>query len=329
MTRGLYLGKFMPIHHGHLWVIDTAAQLVDELTVLVCAVSQEPIDGRLRSHWVRSSVSENIQVRELFDDSLPQQPEDDPDFWPKWRDALSPFGPFDYVFGGEDYVVQLAYEIGAVAVPLGRSSVNISATMIRNAPHEHWRYIPTAVRAHFQRRVTFLGPESTGKSTLSARLAQRLDPSGQLSNLMTEYGRIYDASLKQGQNWTRQDFRSLTRTHIAMRNALAKHAGPYLIEDTDLIQTMAWQRLLMGEVDSQDYPLQDFADLYLLLSPDVPWIDDGTRYGESFRVDMFEFLKTQLECLGLRFVVIDGNDWNRREQLVNDAVEKLLNLSSG
>ena len=42
-TKGLVLGKFMPLHKGHIHLIETAAAEVDELTVLVCSTKEEPI----------------------------------------------------------------------------------------------------------------------------------------------------------------------------------------------------------------------------------------------------------------------------------------------
>lgn len=323
MIRGLYLGKFMPIHRGHLYVIEVASQMVDELTVLVCSVESEPIDGRLRAEWVRASVPQGVVVQELHEE-MPQLPEDDVNFWPIWRKAINQYGSFEKVFGGEEYVVRLAEEIGATPIPLGRDTINISATMIRENPKASWPYVPPAVRPYFQRRVTLLGPESSGKSTLAAALAKRFNFTGELSNLMNEYGRTYDVTMKKGRSWCREDFQVIANTHIAMRKALAKHAGHILIEDTDVIQTMAWERALLGDVNCDSYPLQDFSDLYLLMSPEVPWIDDGTRYGEQFRLDMFNFLKMQLENLKLPYMVIGGSEWSVRERLAFEVVDRFL-----
>jgi len=324
VTKGLYLGKFMPIHQGHLFIIEVASQLVDELTVLVCSLDSEPIDGRLRAQWVRASVPEGVVVRELHDE-MPQLPEDDEDFWPKWRKAINQYGRFDKVFGGEDYVLPLAKELGALPIPLGRNTINISATRVRENPAASWKHIPAAVRPYFQLRVTFLGPESSGKSTLSEKLAKHLNSNGNLNLLMTEYGRIYDTTLKEDNQWSREDFQAIARTHIAMRKALSQRAGPVLIEDTDVIQTMAWEQTLLGGVNYESYPLDDLADFYLLLSPEVPWINDGTRYGEQYREAMFDFIKAQLEALKRPYVVIGGSDWKVRENNAYSQVNQLIN----
>ena len=54
-TRGMVLGKFLPPHLGHKYLIDFAAGLVDELTVLVCTRQRQPIPGHLRFQWMQRS----------------------------------------------------------------------------------------------------------------------------------------------------------------------------------------------------------------------------------------------------------------------------------
>ena len=108
MTRGFVLGKFMPPHEGHVLLCDTARRLVDELTILVCWLPDDPIPGPLRLAW----------MRELFptcrvighDAPVPQQPADHPDFWPIWRGIVKAAHPepIDRVFAGQDYGMRLA-----------------------------------------------------------------------------------------------------------------------------------------------------------------------------------------------------------------------------
>ena len=48
MRRGFLLGKFMPPHAGHVTLIRSARALVDELTILLCSLPGDPIDGEQR-----------------------------------------------------------------------------------------------------------------------------------------------------------------------------------------------------------------------------------------------------------------------------------------
>ena len=90
-TRGFILGKFMPPHQGHIWACNTAAQLVDELTVLVCSLDIEPIDGQKRFAWMQDLLP-NAKVIHFTDD-VPQEPDDHPEFWDIWRDICQGVHP--------------------------------------------------------------------------------------------------------------------------------------------------------------------------------------------------------------------------------------------
>ena len=315
MTRGFLLGKFMPVHQGHLFLCDVAATLVDELTVLVCTRDCEPIDGTLRLGWVRDSVRANVRLRHL-DRDVPQEPADHPDFWRIWADIVREFHPepIDTVFGSEDYVVRLAQVAGAAPfiVDLGREALPVSATAIRDDPRGNWGYVPPVVRPYFQKRVCLLGPESTGKSTGATMLAQVHDT---LS--IPEYGRTYDAVIRIGEGWTEADFVAIARGHAGIRQEVCKRAGWIVFEDTDLIQTLVWAEYLLGAPLSCEADLlAGFvpADLYLLLSPDVAWIDDGTRYAPdaATRSWFFEQCHALLTREGLPFEVVTGSSYDDR-----------------
>jgi len=48
VKRGFILGKFMPPHAGHVTLIQSARALVDELTILLCSLPDDPILGETR-----------------------------------------------------------------------------------------------------------------------------------------------------------------------------------------------------------------------------------------------------------------------------------------
>jgi HTH-type transcriptional repressor of NAD biosynthesis genes len=48
MKRGLVIGKFMPLHKGHIALIEFAAALCDELIVSMSYTDNDPIDPQLR-----------------------------------------------------------------------------------------------------------------------------------------------------------------------------------------------------------------------------------------------------------------------------------------
>ena len=320
-SRGFLLGKFLPPHRGHLFLCNTAKRLVDELTVLVCSTDAEPISGALRYQWMQRELHD-VNVLHLHK-NLPQEPGDHPDFWKIWRQEITTLcpEPLDLVFGSEPYVLRLAQELGARAriIDPDRIVHKISGTGLRENMVENWDDLIVSARAHFQKRLCLLGPESVGKSVLAQALAERFN-----TDVMPEYGRTYDVFHKQdedgagkGEDWSEGDLVAIAQTHIAMREAMAQAAGPFLIEDTDIIQTAIWAEFLLGEKSlALEGMLEDasFADGYLVLAPDVTWTDDGVRYAGDgkLRQWFFDEAVKRLKTLNLPHNIVTGQDWQDR-----------------
>ncbi|MFV0411606.1 MAG: AAA family ATPase [Paracoccus sp. (in: a-proteobacteria)] len=316
MRRGFLLGKFMPTHAGHLFLCEAARARVDQLTVLLCSHDAEPIPGNLRADWMRECLAgTDIRLLHMHRD-IPQEPADHPDFWAIWRAAIVEHHPepIDWVFGSEDYVASLAKSVGAhpFIVDQGRQAVPVSASMIRTNPVRHWDRIPMPVRGYFQKRLTLLGPESAGKTTMAETLARELG-----AGLIPEYGRQYDALMRQGSGWSADDFAAIIEGHLALGGAISRRAAPLVIEDTDPVQTLVWAEYLLGTLPAglarkvQSMPLPDH---YLLLDHQTGWHDDGTRYSGAHEVRAWFTgrLAYWLDRIGADWTLIDQPDWADR-----------------
>ncbi|WP_422377471.1 AAA family ATPase [Roseibium sp.] len=325
MKRGFMLGKFMPPHNGHLFVCDVALRHVDQLTVLVCSNDAEPIDGCLRADWMGRCLNRpGVRVVHMHRD-IPQEPKDHPNFWAIWQAACREHHPepIDWVFGSEPYIVQLADVLAAkpFQVDPDRSIVPVSATQIRHAAHRHWKHVPGPVRTYYQKRITLLGPESSGKTTLSDSLAKQF---GTLA--IPEYGRAYDAIFRQGSGWTEADFLNIANGHLAFADAIAERAGPLVFEDTDLLQTVVWAEALLGGVPEPVANLlktRASRQHYLLLGPEMGWVDDGTRYhvGHDQRLWFLNRLRHWLQKVGAHWTPVTAANWHGRTQEAIAAVE--------
>jgi NadR type nicotinamide-nucleotide adenylyltransferase len=167
-------------------------------------------------------------------------------------------------------------------------------------------------------RVCLSGAESTGKSTLAPRLAAQFG-----GIVVPEYGRLY--AERHGTEFTRRDLHRIAAGHIAARQ-LAEAAKPRLIvEDTDIVLTCAWAEMLFGTPDPELEAIPASADLYLLFSPEVPWVDDGTRlFGSAQRRGRFHALIVDgLARRGISAVPIAG-DWDQRRAAAFSAVAARL-----
>jgi len=313
--RGFLLGKFMPPHAGHMALVRAARALVDELTVLVCWLPDDPIPGEARLAWMRDLL---LDCRVLgHGASVPQAPEDAPEFWPIWRGIVAAAHPepIDYVFAGEDYGTELARQVGGFFVPLGGRVLGLSddpvaglsASAVRSNPAAHWSYLPPPVQAHYRRTVCLHGAESTGKTTLAAALAAE---TGALT--VGEYGRSHCEVHREPLSL--DDLLLIGRAQQAMIAAAGQWAGPLLLADTDPLMTAAWCEMLLGERPAELMQAPK-ADLYLLLEPDLPWVDDGTRFF-SDPADRHRFAKLVEQVLidaRVPFARIAGQGPNRLE----------------
>ncbi len=229
MTRGMVLGKFMPPHAGHVYLCEFARRWVDELTIVVGTLRAEPISGEQRFAWMRELFPFDRVVH--LTDENPQDPSEHPDFWAIWRASLERVLPSrpDVVFASEAYGATLAEILGARFVPVdpARAIVPVSGTAIRKDPLAHWQHIPRCVRPHFARRVSIIGPESTGKTTLARALAEELG-----TVWVPEWARVMlerrNGSL-EGLDWN-----DIVRGQVAAEEALAREANRVLICETPI-----------------------------------------------------------------------------------------------
>jgi NadR type nicotinamide-nucleotide adenylyltransferase len=150
-VTGLIIGKFMPPHKGHQYLVEYARARVGDLIILVLSRSEDPIPGELRFGWLRT-LFPYARVAHLRHE-LPTDYQRI-EVWERWialiRQAC-PEGP-DQVFSSEFYGEELARRLGAkhVSVDPGRAVVPVSASLIREHPQKYKPYIPGCVWPYFE-----------------------------------------------------------------------------------------------------------------------------------------------------------------------------------
>lgn len=320
-TKGLVLGKFLPPHKGHQYLIDYAQNYVDDLYIVVDNIFNDVIDVSTRMDWMRN-ICPSAQILTLKKE-LPQYPEEAPtDFWEQWEQGLKDIlkDEIDFVFASEEYGEKLASVLNAkfVMVDLDRKIVPISASKIRENPYKNWEYIADAAKPYYCKKVCIFGPESVGKSTLTVNLAKHYNTS-----FVPEYAREIIENCN-GQI----EYKHIEEIAVGHSSAIQKeirNANKLLFVDTDAITTKIWSKELfckyppvLDEIISKlDY------DLYLLLDVDVPWVDDIVRYRPNNREEFFAKCKNELISLNKNFIVISGS-WNDRFNKAIYEVNKLI-----
>ena len=318
-TTGLIIGKFLPPHAGHLALVAAARAQVDELTVLVCSLDREPIPGVLRHAWMSELCPDERVVH--LDEELPQQPSEHPDFWRLWTAAILERVPApDVVFTSEDYGDELAARLGArhVCVDRPRSRVPISGRAVRKDPLAAWRFLPPPVRAHFARRVAVVGPESTGKTTLCATLAERYR-----TRWVPEFARAH-LDVK-GAPFAPEDVALIARGQVAAEDRLARECDRVLFCDTDLATTAIYAEHYFGAAPGwlRVAAMERRYALHLLCDVDVPWVPDPQRDLPHLRDAMLARFRAALDRRGGPTVVLSGS-WDERLGRACAAIDRVL-----
>lgn len=166
------------------------------------------------------------------------------------------------------------------------------------------------------KRICLVGAESTGKTTLAQALAEYYK-----TVWVPEYGREYSEKHLTGSGYT---WRSEEFTHIAARQceieeAAALRANRVLICDTDAFATAIWHLRYMGEWSQEVEAIiacHRRPDLYLVTDVDTPFVEDGTRDGESIRDWMHNAFIEELTRENRPFELLKGSFQERLRRAI-------------
>jgi HTH-type transcriptional repressor of NAD biosynthesis genes len=323
MSVGMVLGKFHPLHIGHIALIEFAKKHCDELIVLVCASDKELIAGSTRLEWIQDSFKNITGIKPILlnysEQELPNTSVSSKETSKIWATKLKARLPkIDIIFSSETYGDYLAefMECRHLAFEPDRNTFNTSSTEISSNIFKHWSYLADSAKPYFVKRVCIYGTESTGKSTLTEKLADYFQ-----TTFVPEMARDI---INETDDCTEEQLVQIAELQARTIADKVRTANKLLFVDTDLNITSSYFMYLFGKkLMVEDWVKQaNYFDLYLYLDNDVPHFQDGTRLDKQRRDDLNESHKKQLTDNNLNFELIWGNWEERLEQSIS-VIKKL------
>jgi NadR type nicotinamide-nucleotide adenylyltransferase len=164
-------------------------------------------------------------------------------------------------------------------------------------------------------KVVIIGPESTGKSTLSEQLADYYKTAW-----CPEFAREY--LREKGKDYSFEDLLNIARGQLELEDMLlAKAKNNMYIIDTDMYVMKVWceaafnncHTWILKQIATRQY------SLYFLCDIDLPWVQDGLReYPDiEIRRKLFKMYKDLLVNSGSRWSVISGNPSERMQTAIS------------
>lgn len=369
-STGLIVGKFAPFHYGHKFVIDTALEKMDQVVVLVYSNPDFPdMPAHVRANWIRS-IYKDKPVYVFTPENPPPNDADDftqREFVKQWLEQHRSTLPFnsknwiDTVYGSDEYIPGFArhIEAGHSMVDAKRSKHAVSGTEVREYMkalehsasiddygstrydekgfYDFW-FTPDVVTAELRfwmqpiKKVVFLGAESTGKSTLTERMAKEFNVVH-----VAEYGREYYE--KKGGELELQDYVNIAKEHRRLEARatveLAKKMGrysdkkpsslvnseaqSYLFIDTNAITTLFFSYYYnqggLPELHGLANECNNRYHHVFVCADDIGFEQDGWRDNEIWRGRMQGMVLHDLDSRGIHYTVVRGDLEQRVQQV--------------
>jgi NadR type nicotinamide-nucleotide adenylyltransferase len=173
------------------------------------------------------------------------------------------------------------------------------------------------------KKIVIIGPESTGKSTLSDQLAKHYN-----TLWCAEYAREY--LLTFGKMYTYDNLLEIAKGQVALeekclQEANSKHKSLVVI-DTDMYVMRVWCQYVFQKVHPwiEEQIAKRKYDLYLLCQPDLPWTKDELREypEENIRKELYGMYKNILINQPVPWAEVTGIGEARTQSAI-DAIDKM------
>ena len=349
MKIGIVIGRFLPLHTGHVNLIQRASGIVDKVYVIVSHSKNsdmemfdnskfvKEITYKDRLRFVKQTFKNQRNINAfLFDESncLPY-----PNGWEKWASLIKKeMEKREPNLDWENDVLFISNRKGDVECNLKYfgsktksidpeySEYNLNSREIRENPSKYWEFLPREVREHIIPLITICGGESSGKSMMIDKLANVFNTSS-----AWEYGREYVFEKLGGDEDSLQysDYEKIVFCHQMNVLYAARNANKFALIDTDYITTLAF----CLTYENKDNPIiREFVqnykfDLTILLENNVKWVNDGLRsIGQEDRRTKFQnLLKELYKEYDIPYIIVKSSKYEKRYLACKEIIKAYLN----
>jgi len=166
------------------------------------------------------------------------------------------------------------------------------------------------------KRISILGPESTGKTTLARQLAEHYQ-----TVWVPEFARQFLEQKGERYRYRYEDLEIIAKGQLKLEQEIEKKANQYLFCDTDFIVLKIWSSYVFGRVSPYILELVEKHryDYYLLTNNDVKWEPDPLREssGTAYRKRIFTIYEQELNKLGVSYSIVKGDGAQRFENVLS------------
>ena len=361
---GIVVGKFYPLHLGHVNMIQKASSMCEKL-IVVLSVSKAKDKALFIDSNMKVPLSDKDRLRILkqtfyMQDTITCIKVDESDIapypngWKNWaalvNEAVHKVEPslkwmdvtffssepqdekgykenFRTNFWGDAFLGQEIDETPCEfqLMDSERGEIDISATKVRHDPYTNWNLLPRATKEALCPTIVIAGGESSGKTTLVDKLANYY-----ATTSAWEFGREYVEDVLKGDEMALQysDYDKIPHGHYENVQRAKRNANGIAFSDTDYVATQAFCITYEGK----PHPTVEFyinnypSNLVILLDNSTKWIDDGMRtLSDAEKRNKFQLLLKQLyKEHGIPYVEIKSSDYLTRYELCKDIVKKFL-----
>lgn len=161
---GVFTGKFMPLHKGHIRSVKIASKQVEKLYVIVChnedymrkecdKYNLPYMDINTRTDWVKKSFKKlkNVEVAAIDQTHIEPFPKGIETFKAKINEIVGT--KIDTFFGGEKNYPEFAkksFNADYILIDPDRKRIPISASMIRHDLKKNHKYLKRTVKKYLK-----------------------------------------------------------------------------------------------------------------------------------------------------------------------------------